>query len=302
MIQKFKGDILLLLAAFVFGSGLVAQSEGNHLGPWSFTTARFILGAIVLFPITVFVLRHKSEEQKKEEMSLREVFPGAFATAVTVAVSVIAQQYGLIYTSVGKTGFITSLYVIGVPIAGVLFLHRKISRRIWIAAVISVVGFYFISLSGGFEALNRGDLLVLISAVTCVIYLYTIDHFSKRADPFLFTALQFFLTGVICIPGVMAFEVCTPEMIRDALIPILYAGIGVCAIGYTFQMIGQKTVPPERATILLSTESLFSLFSGMIVLGEMLSVREYIGCALIFIAVLLAETKGKGEKVTNERE
>lgn len=114
----------------------------------------------------------------------------------------------------------------------------------------------------------------------------------------MFTCLQFFFTGLFCIPGALIFEDCTLEMMKDAIIPVLYAGIGICAAGYTLQMIGQKYVPSERATILLSTESLFSLFSGMLVLHEAMSVREYIGCALIFIAVLLAET-GTGENNTD---
>lgn len=298
MLKKYKGDIILIIAAFVYGSGLVAQSEGNALGPWTFSATRFLLGSLVLLPLAVFIRNRKTPEEKAKEMTVREMLPGVLVVAADLVLMVICQQYGLIYTTVGKAGFITSLYVIGVPIAGLLFLKRSIKPRIWIAAVISVIGFYFISLTGGFEALNKGDLLLLIGAGTCVVFVYLMEYFAKRAEACMFTCLQFFFTGLFCIPGALLFEDCTMEMMKDAIIPVLYAGIGICAAGYTLQMIGQKYVPSERATILLSTESLFSLFSGMLILHEAMSVREYVGCALIFIAVLLAET-GTGENNTD---
>ena len=300
MLKRFKGDILLIIAALVYGSGLVAQSEGNVLGPWTFSATRFLLGSMVLLPIALIVRSKKSPEERAQEMTVKEMLPGVLIVAADLVLMVICQQYGLIYTTVGKAGFITSLYVIGVPIAGLIFLRRKIKPRIWIAALISVVGFYFISLTGGFEALNRGDLMLLIGAGTCVVFVYLMEYFSKRADACMFTCLQFLFTGLFCIPGALILEDCTPEMMKDALIPILYAGIGICAAGYTLQMIGQKYVPSERATIILSTESLFSLFSGMLILHEALSIREYIGCALIFIAVLLAETGAGNSKSETE--
>ena len=290
MLNRFKGDIILLIAAFVYGSGLVAQSEGNTLGPWTFSATRFLLGALVLLPIALYVRSKKSPAEKAEEMSVKEMLPGVLIVAADLVLMVICQQYALIYTTVGKAGFITSLYVIGVPIAGLVFMRRRIRPRIWIAAVISVIGFYFISLTGGIGALNRGDLLLLIGAGTCVVFVYLMEYFAKRAEACMFTCLQFFFTGIFCIPGALIFESCTMEMMKAALIPVLYAGIGICAAGYTLQMIGQKYVPSERASILLSTESLFSLFSGMLLLHEAMSLREYAGCALIFIAVILAET------------
>ena len=300
MLKRFKGDILLIIAALVYGSGLVAQSEGNVLGPWTFSATRFLLGSMVLLPIALIVRSKKSPEERAQEMTVKEMLPGVLIVAADLVLMVICQQYGLIYTTVGKAGFITSLYVIGVPIAGLIFLRRKIKPRIWTAALISVVGFYFISLTGGFEALNRGDLMLLIGAGTCVVFVYLMEYFSKRADACMFTCLQFLFTGLFCIPGALILEDCTPEMMKDALIPILYAGIGICAAGYTLQMIGQKYVPSERATIILSTESLFSLFSGMLILHEALSIREYIGCALIFIAVILAETGAGNSKSETE--
>ena len=297
MIKSYKGDIILILSAMVYGSGLVAQSVGNALGPWTFSAVRFLLGAAVLFPVALITYKkHPPEtEEDDREMTVKEMIPGAIAIGVTLLVMVLTQQYGLLYTSVGKSGFITSTYVIGVPLSGVIFLKRKISRRIWLAALISVAGFYFISLSGGVEALNKGDLLTLITALTSVIYVHVINNISKKANPYMFSCLQFFVTGILFLIGALIFETSTPEMFLDNLPSILYAGIGTCATGYTLQMLGQKYVSPERASILLGTEALFSLFSGMIILNEMLSFREYLGCGLIFFAVMLAESGGQKE-------
>ena len=281
----------------MYGSGLVAQSEGNALGPWTFSATRFLIGALVLSPLAVVSYRKKSSEEREAEgeLSLRQMIPGTVIIGVTLVVMVLTQQYGLMFTTVGKAGFITSLYVIGVPIAGKLLLRRQVRPRVWAAAVISVIGFYFISLTGGIDALNKGDMLLLLGSCTCVVYVYVIEFFAPKANPYVFTCLQFLITGILCIPGAIILEDSNWSMFRDNMGAILYAGIGICAAGYTLQMIGQKFVPSERASILLGTESLFSLFSGMLFLHEMMSGREYLGCALIFIAVMLAETGHKNK-------
>jgi len=293
-----KGDILLLLAAFIYGSGLVAQKAGmNNLGPLTFTAIRFILGGLALLPVVYILEKHKSDEQRKSELTLRQMLPGCFISGINLVIGVLAQQYGLPLTTVGKAGFITGLYVILTPIAGVVILRRKIGVRIWLAAIIAVAGFYFLSLSEGFGMLNKGDGFMLIAAVSCTFFVYTMEHFAKQADAVKFTAFQFLATGLICIPGSLIFETTTWNDIQLGLIPILYAGLGICAIGYTFQMIGQKYVESSRATVLLSSETLFSLFSGMLYYNEHFTKKEYIGCALMFTAIILAESqKRSGNK------
>ncbi|NLD10998.1 MAG: DMT family transporter [Clostridiales bacterium] len=300
-LKSYKGDIILVLAALVYGSGLVAQKDGmNNLGPFTFTAIRFIMGGIVLIPVAMIVRKHKSPEQKAAEMPVKKMLKGCIATGFVLTAMVVAQQYGLPYTTVGKAGFISGLYVILTPIAGVLFLKRKISPRIWVAAIISVVGFYFLSLSGGIDNINRGDVLMLITAIAGTIYLYTIEYFAGKADTCIFTSLQFLATGAICLPFALILETCTLHDIYLAMWPLLYAGLGICGVGYTFQMLGQKYVESERATILLSLETLFSLLSGMILLNEVLTFREYIGCGLMFAAVMLAETNSKTKKIDEE--
>ena len=325
MLNKYKGDIILIIAALVYGCGFVAQSAGNAMGPWSYSSARFLLGSLVLMPLAWYMRKksiskhavHKDDAsevrgsekhtineasiekvspiEREKEMTIREMLPGVIIVAIDLMIMVVTQQYALMYTTVGKTGFITSLYVILVPMAGLFILKRKIQKRVWIAAVVSVIGLYFISLSGGIEEVNKGDMLLIISALTCVVYVYLLEYYAARADAFTFTCLLFLFTGLLFAPGALILEDCTIEMVKSALIPLLYGGIGLCAAGYTLQMIGQKYVPAERATIILSLESLISLFAGMIILHEAMSTREYIGCGLIFIAVLLAETGSKQE-------
>jgi len=294
--SKFKGDLILILAAFVYGSGLVAQSEGNALGPWTYSSLRFLLGAIVLIPVVLITQKRKPEEVKKKELTFKQILPGCFIVALDLVLMVITQQNGLIYTTVGKAGFITSLYVVGVPLVGVLIFRRRIPKHVLLAAVIAVIGFYFVSLTEGIGDINRGDLLMLISSLTCVVFVYLMEYFAPKADASMFTMMQFAFTGLMCLPGALIFEDTTISMIADNLGAVLYGGIGICAMGYTLQMIGQKFVPPERASIILSLESIFSLLSGMVILNEMLSIREYIGCALIFVAVILSEIRGKNDE------
>lgn len=295
--KSIKGDVILILSAIIYGSGLVAQKSGNDLGPFAFTAIRFLLGGVVLLPIAIFSYRWKSEEDRG--MKPREMLKSIIIIAALLLFSVITQQYGLLYSTVGKAGFITSLYVIITPIVGVIFLKRKISNRIWAAALISILGFYLISLNGGIEELNAGDGLLLLAAASMSFYLYAIEYFAPKADAFVFTSMLFIITALICFPFSFIVDTWSLTGIKENIWAILYAGFGTCAAGYTLQMIGQRYVESERATILLSTEALFSLFAGMIILSEMLSAKEYAGCALIFAAVIIAETKEKKRHYVN---
>ena len=295
MRTDIRGDAIIIGAALVYGTGLVAQSSGNSMGPWSFASAGFLLGAAALFPVMLYHRIKKSTAERAKDRSIREMAPGALAVAAVLVICVITQQYGLIYTSVGKAGFITSLYVIEVPIAGLFLFKRRLSWRIWIAAAISMTGLYFVSITEGIESVNSGDVLLLITSFSYVAYMYQMEHYAKDSDPLTFTLLTTFFTGLMCLPCAVVFEDCTYDMLKEAIVPVLYAGIVIHAVGYTLQMTGQKYVPAERATVLLSMESLFSLFAGMIILDESLSLREYFGCALIFVAVMLAVTN-KSEK------
>ncbi len=288
--RSLKGDIILILSAIIYGSGLVAQKSGNDLGPFTFTAIRFMLGGVVLIPIAVFSYRWKSETDRG--MKPAEMVKPIVLIAALLLFSVITQQYGLMYSTVGKAGFITSLYVIITPIVGVILLRRKISGRIWFAALVSVAGFYLISLNGGIEKLNVGDGLLLLAAASMSFYLYAIEYFAPKADAFVFTSMLFIITSILCLPFSFVFDLWSLAGISENIGAILYAGFGTCAAGYTLQMVGQRYVESERAIILLSTEALFSLFAGMVILKEMLSLKEYIGCALIFTAVIIAETKG----------
>ena len=179
-------------------------------------------------------------------------------------------------------------------------LHRKVSPRVLLAAVIAVAGFYVMSFANGLEALSRGDILMFLTAISLTGYVYTIDYFAGKAEASAFTCIQFLAVGACAIPLALIFERSTTLAdVTACMWPLLYAGVIMCAMGYTLQMIGQETVESTRATILLSLESLFSMLSGMVFYHEHLMPKEYLGCLLIFIAVLIAETKkstGEGKR------
>ena len=298
--KELKGDMILIAAAFIFGTGLVAQKAGmDHLGPFTFTTIRFLLGGIVLIPVAGMIRSRKPAEVLAQQLSIRQMIPGAVISGINLAVGCIIQQYGLPLTTVGKAGFICSLYVLMTPIAGLIFFRRRISRRIWLGVFIAVVGFYFLSFSGGIEKFGLGDLLMFLTAMSLTFFVYTMDHFAAKAEAAAFTCIQFLATGLITLPFALILEHATLADITASIWPILYAGIILCAAGYTFQMIGQETVESTRATILLSTESLFSMLAGLVFYHEHLLGREYLGCALIFAAVIIAETQqstGEGKR------
>ena len=299
--KDLKGDAILIVAAFIFGSGLVSQKAGmDHLGPFAFTAIRFLIGAVILIPIAAIIRSRKPKEVLDAQLSIREMIPGGVISGVNILIGVITQQYGLPYTSVGKAGFICSLYVIMTPLVGMLFLHRKVSPRVLLAAVIAVAGFYVMSFANGLEALSRGDILMFLTAISLTGYVYTIDYFAGKAEASAFTCIQFLAVGACAIPLALIFERSTTLAdVTACMWPLLYAGVIMCAMGYTLQMIGQETVESTRATILLSLESLFSMLSGMVFYHEHLMPKEYLGCLLIFIAVLIAETKkstGEGKR------
>ena len=194
MRTDIRGDAIIIGAALVYGTGLVAQSSGNSMGPWSFASAGFLLGAAALFPVVLYHRIKKSTAERAKDRSIREMAPGALAVAAVLVICVITQHYGLIYTSVGKAGFITSLYVIEVPIAGLFLFKRRLSWRIWIAAAISMTGLYFVSITEGIESVNSGDVLLLITSFSYVAYMYQMEHYAKDSDPLTFTLLTTFFT------------------------------------------------------------------------------------------------------------
>ncbi len=288
-----RGILFLVFAAMIWGFALVAQKAGTeNLGPLTFTGLRCMLGSLSMIPLIIILDGKKTPEQKEAEHNPAILLKGGMLCGLVVFSFTILQQIGIQYTTVGKSGFITALYIILVPLAG-LFLKRKVEKRIWFAVLIALAGFYLMCMSEGLTAINRGDILMLMASVGCAVHIYAIDYFVNKVDPVKFSSLQFLITGIISLVLALFLEDIRWQNIFATDVPILYAGIISCGLGYTFQILGQKYVEPAKASLLLSSETIFTMLAGMLFFQEMLSIKEYIGCGFIFFAIILSQIQRK---------
>lgn len=291
MKNNLKGSIILLITAIIWGTAFVAQSSAaEHVGAFTFNCARSFVGGLVLIPIILAfrLFGRKSGESSEEKAPLRLTVIGGICCGTALAVASAFQQFGIAQTTTGKAGFITSLYIIIVPLLE-LFRGRKPSRIIVLCLAIAVVGFYLLSIHGSFS-ISMGDLLVLICAVCFAGHIITIDYFnSKNCDGMLMSCIQFFTAGVLS--GIMMFVFEQPQLsdLWMARFDVLYAGVMSSGVAYTLQIIGQRYTKPTLATLLMSLEAVFAAISGWILLGQGLSPVELCGCALVFAAVILAQ-------------
>ena len=293
---RIISSLLLLLTAFIWGVAFVAQSVGmEHVGPWTFVCIRYILSTIVLLPVTALSIRlakkdtHKADNQTSNgKNNLRQTLLGGLCCGFFLGTASIAQQIGMLQTSPGKAGFITALYVVLVPVLGLL-IGKRPTGRVWISVFIGLWGLYLISVKSGFT-IEKGDAMVMLCALLFSFQILCADRFSRRVSSTIALAnAEFFVSAVIALCGMLLFE--TPRLadLLAAAIPILYAGIFSGGVAYTLQIVAQKNTDPAVASLLMSLESVFALLAGFVILHQMLSVRELIGCALVLAAVILAE-------------
>ncbi len=281
---NLKNTFMLLLTAIIWGSAFVAQSVGmEYIGPFTFNSVRSILGGIVLIPCIAFL--NKINEQKVNDR--KTLVKGGICCGVVLFLASNAQQIGIQYTNVGKAGFITALYIVMVPIAGI-FLKKKCSRLVWTAVAIALVGFYLLSVKDGF-ILETADICLLVSSFLFTIHILVIDYFSPKTDGVKMSCIQFLVCGVLS--GIVMLVVESPDInsILAAWKPIGYAGVFSCGVAYTLQIVGQKNYNPTIASLILSLESVFAVLAGWLILNQEMSPRELAGCVLIFAAIILAQ-------------
>lgn len=290
---QVKNSLLLLLTATIWGTAFVAQSVGmDYVEPFTFTFARSIIGGIVLIPCICFLRWLKKREDKdagaNRPLVTRIEWIGGICCGLALCAASNFQQIGISYTTVGKAGFITALYVVIVPIMG-LFFKRKVSFVVWICVALSVIGLYLLCMTEGSFTLAYGDLLVLICAILFSIHIMVIDHFSPKGDGVVMSCIQFFVCGIVS--GIIMLFVESPDLgnIMAAKMPILYAGVLSSGVGYTLQVVGQKGMNPTIASLIMCLESVVSVLAGWLILGEALSNRELLGCVLMFVAIVLAQ-------------
>lgn len=289
---------ILFLTALIWGVAFVAQSVGmDHIGPFAFNAVRSFVGGIALIPVILFFDRRKPAEQKaKESFDRKTLLLGGLCCGLALGVASCLQQVGIKYTTVGKAGFITALYIVIVPILGI-FLGKKVGVKLWISVAIAIVGLYLLCMSGSLT-LQKGDLLVILCAFAFSVHILVIDHFSPKVDGVKMSCLQFFVAGILSAVVMLPTEgVPAAGDVVQAWIPILYCGIMSSGVAYTLQIIGQKGVNPTIASLVLSLESVISVLAGWVILRQSMSGREVLGCVLMFTAIVLAQLPDRGDQV-----
>lgn len=302
MSQRGKCNLMLVLTALIWGSAFVAQSVGmDYIGPFTFNSIRSVLGGLVLLPVIrvrdrkesgagdAGQIKHTSAQREKKTLLL-----GGLCCGLALAVASSLQQIGIMYTTAGKSGFITALYILIVPIFG-LFMGKKASAKIWAGVALAVVGMYFLCMTEGLS-ISKGDFLVFLCAIVFSIHILVIDYFSPKVDGVKLSCIQFLVSGIICAFPMVLLEKPAVSEILTAYAPILYAGVLSSGVGYTLQVVAQKNTDPTVASLILSLESVFAALTGWVVLHERLSGRELFGCVLVFAAILLAQLPEKKKK------
>lgn len=321
-----KNSLLLLLAACIWGVAFVAQSAGmDYVGPFTFNATRFVLGGTVLLPL-IWVRSRKAGQTEnrnaqtgasktneadgaltaaegKTASTWKTTLLGGLSCGLVLGLASTLQQMGIVHTSVGKAGFITTLYIVLVPILG-LFLHKKVRPIIWLGAVMAACGLYLLCVNETLS-INRGDVLIFICAILFAVHILVIDYFSPKMDGVVLSCVQFYTSALIS--GVLAFLFEKPELsgLIAAAVPVLYAGVMSCGVAYTLQVIGQKGMDPTVASLILSLESVVSVLAGWVILGQKLSSKELLGCAVVFAAVILVqlpERQKEGKRISSEPE
>lgn len=322
MTTKLRGNLMLFLTALIWGVSFVAQKAGmEYIGPFTFNGIRFLVGSLVLIPVILILggmQKNKGASQNNDGSLLtadgsaaegkepesaavkyekKNLILGGLYCGIVLFIASSLQQIGILYTTAGKAGFITALYIVLVPILG-LIIGRKVRPILWVCVAIAAVGLYLLCVKEGFS-IGKGDLLVIACALGYAIHILVIDHFSPKTDGVKMSCIQFFIAGVLSLPFMVIFETIDWSNIIACWMPILYSGVMSCGVAYTLQIIGQKYTEPTVASLILSLESVFAVIAGIILLSEQVSPRELLGCAVMFAAILLAQLPSKEERIPN---
>lgn len=282
---KIKSTVLLFLTAIIWGFAFVAQRVGaDYVGTFTFNGIRFLLGSFSLIPV---ILIFEREEYNKKKMLKTLAVSLAAGTILFIAASL--QQYGVVLTgSAGKAGFLTGLYTVLVPVIRFL-MGKKTDILTFVGAFFAVGGLFLLCMTGDKLTFGKGDIVLIIGAVFWALHILIIDKFVNEISPLKFSMLQFFVCGLISMVIAVFTETIEITAVKSALVPILYGGLMSVGVAYTCQILGQKDADPTFASIVFSTESVFSAIGGAIILHEIMSGRGYLGCVLIFIGIVLSQ-------------
>lgn len=303
MKSEIKYSLLMAFAAFIWGTAFVAQRMGaGILDAFSFNSVRSFIGSLALLPVVATLGRQGAIRQLATKRGRFDLLIGGFTCGVILTISTLFQQVGLEGTTAGKAGFITALYILIVPLIGLLF-GKRVSLPVWIAVAIALFGMYCLCIKDGF-VIERGDRMVLFCAICFSCHILAIDYFVKRVDPIMLSTVQFFFCGILSLAPFLWRAAPLPEasQVLACWKPILYTAVLSSAVAYTLQIITQKHLSPTVASIVMSLESVFAALSGWAILGEHLTLKELMGCVLVFFATILAQVpteNGSNKFLTN---
>lgn len=317
--NSIKGVTLLLIGAFIWGTTFVAQSMGtNHLNAFSFNCIRNFIGVFALIPVLLWQICTENKNMNSvqdsnisnyEQMNTtsknhnkfsstiicglkklftRDLFLGGLSCGTALCLASYFQQLGIEHSTVGKSAFITTLYIVLVPLLG-LFFKKKLPLQIWSGVILAMIGLYLLCMKDESFVLTTGDVYLLLCAFFFTLQITAVDYFAPKVNCIALSMMQFLATAILSGLGMLFTELPTLENIFDAMIPLLYAGVLSSGVAYTFQIIGQKHLAPTVASLLMSLESVFATLAGWVVLKEYLSTKELIGCGLVFAAVILTQ-------------
>ena len=286
-----RGNLLLLLASLIWGTAFVAQSVGmEHIGPFIFMAARSIIGALSLVPVILLQnarKKHLGQPVKMSAGSKRSLLRGGILCGLLLTVAANLQQAALLYTTTGKAGFLTALYILLVPIAGI-FMGRRVVPAVWLAIAVAAIGLYLLSVQSSLT-IDPADLLLIACAFVFTGHILAVDHYSPKVSGVALSCLQFLVAGLLSSVMMFLFESpSVPDLLASAL-PLLYVGVLSSGVAYTLQIMGQRLTTPAVASLIMSGEAIFALVGGMLILGERMTGREALGSALMFIAIIGAQ-------------
>lgn len=292
--KKMLGNLILIFTALVWGTAFVAQRVGmDYIEPITFGAVRMALAAVAVWLVALIIDKlnagkptgRSAEEEKayRKNTIVGGIWCGLFLTAGSSF-----QQMGMVYTTAGKAGFITALYMLIVPIISALVFKRKNSWLVWVAVIMGVFGMYLLSIKEGFK-LSKGDALVLVCAFLFSGHILCCDYFVQKGNPIKISAMQFTVAAVVSAVIALLVEEPSIEKIKSATIPILYTGLISGGLGYTLQIVAQKFTDPTVASLIMSLESVFAVLAGALLLHERMTTRELIGCAIMFAAIVMVQ-------------
>lgn len=303
MSKQMRANLLLVLTALIWGVAFVAQDvAAEAVPPMYFNGLRMSLAALAILP-TVWLMDRRAAGNKAyglawKQMSKaqkKELLIGGTWCGVLLTLGSTSQQFGLsMGAGPGKAGFVTAMYIVLVPLAGI-FWRRRIGWMVWVAVVLSTAGLYFLCMQGSFQV-AFSDVLLLACAIAYTAHILVVDHFSRHTDCVKMSLIQFAVTAILCLAGGVLFESLSLSAVVSCIIPIAYAGILSAGAGYTLQILAQRDAEPAIASLLMSMESVFAVLAGWIILGDALSLRELLGCVLMMGGIVLAQLPQK-EKV-----